>query len=612
MGTGYTRQSAGSIITGAVITAAALNAEFNQIESAFNASTGHSHDGTSGEGPLINLTTSVTGTLPVSNGGTGAATLTDGGILLGSGTGAITAMAVLSDGAIVVGDGTTDPVSLSAFTSSTGTLRHENGGLEADVSAYSGLVKISGGATSAVTDNSSDWDTAFGWGDHSSAGYVTASSVATLTNKTIDADGTGNSITNLEDANIKSGAAIDAAKIHDGTVSNTEFGYLANVTSDIQSQINTIAGGSTDLDGLSDVTITTVGTGELLAYTGAGWENRTLAELDLLVGTDIQAYDADLAAIAGLTSAADKLPYFTGSGTASLADLSSFGRTLIDDASATTARSTLGLVIGTNVMTQRTITGTADQITVTNGDGVSGNPTIAAVVASQVEAEAGTDTTKLMTPERVSQAIAALSGGGGGLNSVQAFTSSGTWTRPSGVTKVLMFVTGGGGAGGEVSVNNTDGAGGGGAGATGIKFLDVTSIASSTITVGAGGLDGSFSAGSPGGNSSWADGTNTITANGGGGGGIQAAAAGSGGTSSGADLNIKGGDGTAGGQDGSACGNGGTGGASFWGGGGQGGRVATSATDGPAYGSGGGAGSGATSSGAGHGAKGVVFVLEFA
>jgi hypothetical protein len=38
---------------------------------------------------------------------------------------------------------------------------HERGGLEADVSAYAGLVKISGGTTSQVTDNSSNWNTAF-------------------------------------------------------------------------------------------------------------------------------------------------------------------------------------------------------------------------------------------------------------------------------------------------------------------------------------------------------------------------------------------------------------------------------------------------------------------
>lgn len=68
----------------------------------------------------------------VPQGGTGASTLTDGGILLGSGTGAITAMSVLANGSIVVGDGSTDPVAITAFTSSTGLLIHERGGIELD------------------------------------------------------------------------------------------------------------------------------------------------------------------------------------------------------------------------------------------------------------------------------------------------------------------------------------------------------------------------------------------------------------------------------------------------------------------------------------------------
>ena len=54
--------------------------------------------------------------LTVADGGTGASTLTDGGVLLGSGTGAITAMSVLSDGEMIVGDGSTDPVAESGAT----------------------------------------------------------------------------------------------------------------------------------------------------------------------------------------------------------------------------------------------------------------------------------------------------------------------------------------------------------------------------------------------------------------------------------------------------------------------------------------------------------------
>ena len=50
---GYTRQAAANIVTGSVIDADDFNDEYNQIQSAFNASTGHTHDGTAAEGAPI-------------------------------------------------------------------------------------------------------------------------------------------------------------------------------------------------------------------------------------------------------------------------------------------------------------------------------------------------------------------------------------------------------------------------------------------------------------------------------------------------------------------------------------------------------------------------------
>lgn len=62
-----------------------------------------------------------------------------------------------------------------------------------------------------------------------------------------------------------------------------------------------------------------------------------------------QPLDADLTAIAALASAADKLPYATGANTWALTTLSQFGRTLIDDADAAAARTTLSVFSQTEV-----------------------------------------------------------------------------------------------------------------------------------------------------------------------------------------------------------------------------------------------------------------------
>ena len=85
-----------------------------------------------------------TGTLAVANGGTGATSLTDGGVLLGSGTGAITALAVLTDGQMIVGDGSGDPVAESGAT-----LRTSIGVGTGDSPTFTGLT-VSGTGASAL------------------------------------------------------------------------------------------------------------------------------------------------------------------------------------------------------------------------------------------------------------------------------------------------------------------------------------------------------------------------------------------------------------------------------------------------------------------------------
>ena len=91
---------------------------------AFNLSDATAY---TGDSSLVTVGTVASGTwngstVAVAYGGTGATSLTDGGVLLGSGTGAITATAVLGNGEILIGDASGDPATLDVGSSSAITI----------------------------------------------------------------------------------------------------------------------------------------------------------------------------------------------------------------------------------------------------------------------------------------------------------------------------------------------------------------------------------------------------------------------------------------------------------------------------------------------------------
>ena len=194
-----------------------------------------------------------------------------------------------------------------------------------------------------------------------------------------------------------------------------------------------------------------------------------------------------------------------------------------------------------------------------------------------------------------------------GFTSVQVIPSTGTWTKPVGVgiTKILVFITGGG-AGGNYRAG--DWGTGGGAASTAIKFIDVSAIASVDVTIGLGGVGGSASDpynAPAGGASAFGVAPATVHCTAGGGGATSGTSVpGPGGTATSGDLNITGGGGTYGG------GGAGQGGASFWGNGTSAryssGYLSPLANN--IYGSGGG---GSRAAASGSGGNGVCFVLEY-
>lgn len=183
----------------------------------------------------------------------------------------------------------------------------------------------------------------------------------------------------------------------DGTFNGAAFSDSAAGATSFTDAINQVAAAIAAGNSLDEI-FPGLAAGNVIYFDGSNWQQAAPGST-----SGVQAYDAGLTSIAGLTTSADQMIYTTGADTYATTSLTSFARSLLDDADAETARATLGVTIGTDVQAydaglaalaaktstgimvqtgddtyaSRSLVAPAAGITISDADGVAGNPTFA-------------------------------------------------------------------------------------------------------------------------------------------------------------------------------------------------------------------------------------------
>ena len=312
MGTGYQRADlSNQISNGNVVDADVLDLEFDAVEAAFNAATGHTHDGTTAEGGPI------TKTGPSQDFTHNASWL--------------------------------EPKTTNTIDIGSTSKRFKDGWFQGALTAAGGFI---GNLVGSVTGNASTATTLQTARTINGVSFNGSANIEINTNQALTA-GDGLSSSGTFNGSVARTVAVDSTVVR--TTGNQTIGGTKTFSSTIVGSIN----------------------GNAATVTNGVYTSRSVSTGNGLTGGGTLSIDRTLA--------------------------------LTGQALAFHNLGTNGLVArtGSGTVTTRTVTGTAP-VTVTNGDGVSGNPTVAVTAASQAEAQTGSNNVNLMTPLRTREAINAV------------------------------------------------------------------------------------------------------------------------------------------------------------------------------------------------------------